>query len=182
MFRGAMPGLAPAQVSEQEFLALPESMDRLELLDGEVILAPSPSYWHQQLLRRVVRQLEDWAETCPEPVTVAMAPLDVRFAARRILQPDAFVHFGSIPRQHEGPLDIVPALCVEVLSTNRSYDRMTKRLVYAESGVQELWTVDLDAKAERWFGERLSLRACHNQELTTPLLPGFCLKLSELIL
>ena len=175
-----MSSLAPALVSEEEFLSLPESADKLELLDGEVILSPSPSYWHQELLRRVVRRLEDWAETQSGPVTVAMAPLDIRFASGRILQPDAFLLFGTVAREHEGPLDVVPALCVEVLSTNRAYDRMTKRLVYAESGVREYWTVDFDGTVERWFGERLGLRERHEQELVSSLLPGFRLELSLL--
>lgn len=36
----------PALVTEREFLALPETMDRVELLDGEVIVAPSLNAWH----------------------------------------------------------------------------------------------------------------------------------------
>lgn len=175
-----MASPAPRWVTEEEFLALPESTNRVELLDGELILAPSPSYRHQVLLRRIVRALEDWAEARPEKITVGMAPLDVRFAPGRILQPDAFVLFAEIPRDHQGPIDSVPALCVEVLSSHRAYDRLTKRLVYAEAGVLELWTVSSDGQVERWCGEHLSESELLDQELTSPLLPGFSLDLARL--
>jgi Uma2 family endonuclease len=73
---------------------------------------------------------------------VGQAPLDVRFGHGRILQPDVFVLFDRIPFDHEGPLDRVPELCIEVRSSRPSYDRLTKRTIYADAGVRELWTVE----------------------------------------
>jgi len=167
-------------VTEEEFLSLPESTEKVELVDGEVILSPSPSYRHQWILRKVVRALEDWASTQTQEVTVGMAPLDVRFAAGRILQPDAFVLFARVAPEHEGPISEVPALCVEVMSGNRAYDRMTKRLIYAEAGVVELWTIGSDGSVERWCGDRLSDCEVPERYLTSPLLAGFQLALDAL--
>jgi Uma2 family endonuclease len=114
---------ARSLVSEAEFLRLPESVDRIELIDGEVIVSPSPSYWHQEILGRILVALRGWAAGQPGPVVIGQSPLDVRFAPGRILQPDAFVILGhAIARDHEGPIDRVPDLCVEVLSTDRAYD------------------------------------------------------------
>lgn len=175
-----MSSAAPSLISEQEFLSLPESVEKVELLDGEVILAPSPSFRHQWALRLIVRSLEDWAASAAPQATVAMAPLDVRFAPGRILQPDAFLLFKPLPLAHEGPIDDIPELCVEVLSSNRAYDRMTKRLVYGEAGVKELWTIGLDGEAERWFGERLSEREVARERLVSPLLAGYSFDLSTL--
>ncbi|MGE0323433.1 MAG: Uma2 family endonuclease [Polyangiaceae bacterium] len=174
-----MSSAAPSLISEAEFLSLPESAEKLELLDGEVIWAPSPSYRHQWALRLIVRSLEDWAASSKD-VTVGMAPLDVRFAPGRILQPDAFVLFKHLPLTHEGPVNDVPELCVEILSSNRAYDPMTKRLVYGEAGVKELWTVSLDGSSERWFGERLSECEATSEQLTSPLLPGYVFDLRAL--
>jgi Uma2 family endonuclease len=80
-------------VSEAEFLSLPETLDKVELIDGEIIVSPSPTFWHQELLRRIVYALGSWAGGQPGPVTVGQAPLDIRFGSGRILQPDAFVLF-----------------------------------------------------------------------------------------
>ena len=131
-----------ALVSEAEFLALPESTERVELLDGEVIVSPSPSFWHQEILRRIVFSLGQWAVRQTHPVTVGQSPLDVRFGPDRILQPDAFVILDAVAADHAGPIARIPDLCVEVLSTGRLYDRVTKRFIYAQAGVREYWVVD----------------------------------------
>ncbi|HEY5959516.1 MAG TPA: Uma2 family endonuclease [Polyangiaceae bacterium] len=175
-----MSSPAPRLVSEEEFLTLPESTERIELVDGEVILSPSPSYHHQWILRQIVRALEDWAATQTSAVTIGMAPLDVRFGPGRILQPDAFVVFAPISFDSRGPINDTPALCVEVLSANRSYDRMTKRMVYADAGVRELWTTGTDGVVERWCGERLSEYELVKDVLVSELLPGFQLALEAL--
>lgn len=56
-----------ALVSESEFLSLPESMRPTELVDGDLVKAPSPSYWHQEVLSRLVMALRAWAASHPEP-------------------------------------------------------------------------------------------------------------------
>ena len=76
-------------VSEAQFLALPESMEKVELLDGEMIVAPAQFVRHQDVVRRVVVALSNWAASRSEPLFVGQSPLDVRFGENRILQPDA---------------------------------------------------------------------------------------------
>lgn len=175
-----MSVLRPALVSEEEFLTLPETMDRVELLDGEVIVSPSPSVWHQELLSRVVHRLRSWREGYPGAAFVGQAPLDVRFGPGRILQPDAFVLLEEVSFDLEGPIDRVPDLCVEILSTNRAYDRLTKRIVYATSGVRELWLLEPSGSIERWSGQGLNEAEELATTLATPLLPGFELDLVAL--
>ena len=160
-------------VTEAEYLALPESAESVELIDGELAVSPSPSFWHQETLRRLVTQLSNWADNLDRSVTVGMAPLDVRFAPNRILQPDLFVLLGTLAKDHEGPLDAVPELCVEVLSTNRLHDRVTKRLIYAAAGVKELWTVERAQFIECWTGDALENVRAESERLTSPVLDGF---------
>jgi Uma2 family endonuclease len=172
--------LARKLVTEDEFLSLPETMQRQELLDGELIVSPSPSYQHQEMLGRLYVALRQWAATQPGPVTVCMAPLDVRVAPNRVLQPDAFVSFARLDPKQQGPIAQVPELCVEVLSSNRVYDRLTKRFVYGEAGVQELWTVEPTGAVERWWGPGLSQSELLTERLVSPVLPGFELDLAGL--
>jgi Uma2 family endonuclease len=167
-------------VTEQQFLALPESTDKIELIDGEVIVSPSPSYWHQEILRRLVLALGVWAARQKNPPTVAQAPLDVRFGRGRILQPDAFVLFARLDPNREGPIDQVPELCIEVLSSNRVHDRVTKRLLYAAAGVKEYWVIDPGGFVERWTGPALSKAGSPRVALSSPLLPKFRLELKRL--
>src|SRR5690242_7636683 len=57
-----MSAVTKSRVTEAEFLGLPESVERIELIDGEVIVSPSPQFWHQEVLGRLVFALRQWAE------------------------------------------------------------------------------------------------------------------------
>jgi Uma2 family endonuclease len=131
----------PPWISEEEFLSGPETMQHVELLDGEVIVSPSPTIAHQQVVRRLLRLLEEWVDVRP-PAFLGLSPLDLRIAPYRILQPDLFVICDAIAATM--PINAVPELIIEVLSSNRSYDRLAKRFVYEQAGVHEYWMVDID--------------------------------------
>src|SRR5688572_3645673 len=94
------------RVSEAEFLSGPETMGRVELVDGMIVRSPAPTLRHQEVLRRIVDALNRWADG--RPVTIAQSPVDVRFAPGRILQPDAFVSLVRLPFDEAGPLLRVP--------------------------------------------------------------------------
>jgi Uma2 family endonuclease len=91
-----------------------------------------------------------------------------------------FLLFAHVPFDHEGPLTRVPELCIEVLSARPSYDRFTKRLIYAEAGVKELWTVEPGYYVEAWTGDGLRHVVKVDDTLTSALLPGFSLDLESL--
>jgi len=139
-------------------LALPESNRPLEFVDGEVVMPPSPSLWHQEILSRLVVALRTWALSAPEPVTVVQAPVDVRFAAGRILQPDAMVFLATLERDLRTPLDRIPEICIEVLSSNRT-----------PAGV-----------VERRSGPGLARVEELEPQILSPLLPGFTFESSDL--
>ena len=167
-------------ISEAEFLRLPETTRPMELVDGELIVAPSPSLWHQEVLIRLVGSLRTWAADAAGSVTVMQSPLDIRFAPGRILQPDAMVFLEVLPRDIPMPIDRIPAICIEVLSTDRAYDRVRKRAIYAEAGVQEYWIVDHAGFVERRTGPGLEQVEELSGRLCSALLPGFELNIAEL--
>lgn len=166
-------------MTEAEFLSWPESTGRLELIDGDVVAQPSASYGHQETLGRLVFALRAWAQG--RAVTVAQSPCDIRFGPNRILQPDAFVILARVPLSHAGPITRIPELCIEVLSRDARYDRVTKRLVYAAAGVREMWLVDLSGLVERWTGVGLLEAETVTTVVRTPLLDGFELDVQELV-
>lgn len=169
-------------VTEAEFLALPESNQRIELIDGEIIVAPSPTFAHQTAVGHLFNALSTWAATRTPPPTVALAPLDVRFGPGRILQPDLMVFLQPLPPGVETPIARVPELVIEVLSNNRSYDRFTKRALYAEAGVTEHWLVDSDgSRVEIRTGAALSGERFCTDTLSSPLLSAFELDVGALL-
>lgn len=175
-----MEAVRRSLVSEAEFLSLPETQEKLELIDGEVIVTPAPSLLHQEILNRVNFALLTWARGQDRPVTIGLSPVDVRFAPGRILQPDLFVVLDEVSLETRGPLERIPEICIEILSSNRAHDRITKRYLYGEAGVQEYWVIDPAGAVEKWTGESLSSGVELEASLGSALLPGFELTFTEL--
>jgi len=75
---------------------------------------------------------------------------------------------------------LVPHIAIEVLAPGDTVTKLHSRLKsYFESGVKEAWIIDpVDLYAERWNRPSLPPPVIH--ALTSPLLPGFELLLSEL--
>lgn len=172
-YAGSVMSTVRPLVSEEEFLSLPESNQRIELIDGEVIVSPSSTFKHQEILLRIVTSLRNWAVEHSSPVTVAVSALDVRFGRDRILQPDAMVFLEALPLDIAMPIARIPEICIEVVSSDRIYDRVIKRYLYAEAGVQEYWVVDpVNAGVvERRTAPSLSTLEVLETQLSTPLLP-----------
>lgn len=172
------PSAKRTGVAEAEFLELPESMERIELLDGEVIVPLSPTFRHQRLVLDIAAALRSWARAHP-PAAVGLSPLDVRFGPGRILQPDVLVVLQGLAADVSAPLDVLPDLVVEVMSRHRAYDRITKRVVYAEAGVPEYWVVDAEnAQVEVYEAEEAPRLV--DTILLSELLPDFQLDLRAL--
>jgi Uma2 family endonuclease len=168
--------------TEEEFLALPETTRKVELLDGEIVSEPSADYGHSRRSVGLIRVLETWALPRRPRYDVIAAPLDIRFGDRRILQPDVAVFVEPLPRPVRTPITTVPDLCIEIASRRRLYDRVTKRQAYAQAGVREYWVVLARLGfVERFTGDGLSRREELRDRLVTPLLPGFELDVAELL-
>ncbi len=120
--------------------ALPDDGFRYELVDGVLLVSPSPLVPHQLAQAALLRLL---GAAAPPDLRVLVAPLDVRFSPTRQLQPDLMVFRRD---QLTGPrVEGVPLLAVEVLSrSTRATDLTLKRLVLEEGGVASSWLVDPD--------------------------------------
>lgn len=142
--------------------ALPDDGNRYELLDGELLVSPSPSYLHQRVLRLLYDVLQAYVKSIGGHETF-FAPAAVTFSTRRELQPDLFVlplvdgHFA------ERFADVGRLLlAVEVLSPSTARnDRYKKRQAYQEEHVPEFWIVDSAARlVERWRPEDSAPDVC----------------------
>ena len=117
---------------------LPDDGLRYELVDGVLLVSPSPSVPHQVALAALTFLLTSAA---PAHLRVLPAPLDITFTRTRLLQPDIVVLRAS---QLTGrKVDGVPLLAVEVLSdSTRLTDTTLKREVLEQAGVPSYWLLD----------------------------------------
>jgi Uma2 family endonuclease len=121
-------------MSYTDYQALPEQI-RAEWIDGEVVVAPSPSFRHQQASRRLANLLEEALPNLVvvEAVTVVLVP-KIR---ERI--PDVVV----VTEEPSGSITETPVIAVEVISPgNRSEDTVRKSTEYLAAGVGQYWLAD----------------------------------------
>ena len=137
----------------EEVRALPDDGNRYELVDGELLVTPSPSMRHQYVAAELHARLREWSKSHrPAGAVAVMAPADV-LTPTSLVQPDVFV----IPlREGRRPSEFPAAgsllLAVEVISpTSARADRIRKRIFYLREGVPEYWILDPEARLiERW--------------------------------
>ncbi len=144
--------VAPTRWTAEMVRALPEDGRRHEVVDGELLVTPSPSRDHQRVVRDLVNVLH--AYTNAEGIGEAMiSPSDVELDPHGLVQPDVFVEGLVAGRPAGGWNAGAPLLLVvEILSPSTARaDRTTKRRRYQRAGIPEYWIVDIDARTvERW--------------------------------
>ena len=157
---------------------VPESNQPMELWDGELIMAPAPSFYQQEVVARFYDGLKRWVAQ-RHLGRVVFTPIDMILTSRRVTQPD--VLFISNERRHiiqdrvRGAADMV----AEVISPeSRRRDRIEKRDLYEQHGVREYWIIDPEAETvEVLFldrGEyRLAGRWRPGEQAHSQLLKGF---------
>ncbi len=130
--------------------ALPDDGLRYELVDGELLVTPSPGWSPPNCGRRLVSPAR---RICRSNSLgwVRFAPADISLGEDEVLQPDLFVIPAALnPRSWQEVRALL--LVIEVLSPGTArYDRLVKRRRYQRAPVPEYWIVDLDARlVERW--------------------------------
>lgn len=128
---------------------LPDDGNRYEVIDGELLVSPAPSYLHQRAVLRLGLLLTPYGDSVGTEVLVA--PAAVRASSVREVQPDLFAfHRRALPDRFLPMEQLV--LAVEILSPSTvRTDRYRKRALYQSENVPEYWIVDVAARMiERW--------------------------------
>jgi Uma2 family endonuclease len=150
-----MPAAAPRRWTLAEVRALtaanPSATPRYELVDGQLLVTPSPIGPHQKAVRELVIDLGKYLRLNPLG-EVLTSPFDVELEPETIVWPDVFVVPPDEGRRLESEMPArLLLLAIEVISPRSALgDRGPKRELY-QRHVPEYWIVDLDAALiERW--------------------------------
>jgi Uma2 family endonuclease len=130
-----------------DLAGMPDDGQRYEVIDGELFVTPSPALRHQDAISALFLLLAPYV--AKERIGhLVLAPADVTFSPRRGVQPDLFVAPLVNRRRPKDYSEIRKLiLAVEVLSPSSARaDRVVKRALYRDEGVDEYWLVDLDAR------------------------------------
>lgn len=161
--------------------------NRYEIIQGELIMAPSPSSHHQWTVGRLFNRFTQFVEKT-QLGALFVAPLDVIFSQSNVLQPDiVFVAKDNFAAIEKKGIVKAPDLVVEVLSpSTMKRDRVTKKKLYAQFGVKEFWLVDMTHPSI----EVLTLEEGHYEtfsfeigdgSVSSKLLEGFSLVVQDVI-
>ena len=130
-------------LTRDDLETMPDDGHRYELIDGVLVVSPSPRTRHQDLVKGLYLALH---ASCPRDLKLMFAPYDVVLADDTVLVPDLIV----APRTQftERELSGAPLLSIEVLSpSTRRFDQLVKRDRLQASGVGAYWLVDPDEPA-----------------------------------
>jgi Uma2 family endonuclease len=167
----------------------PDDGKRYEIINGELFVTRAPHWKHQEVCVNIGTQLKMWSSQTGLG-KVAFAPGIIFTDADNVI-PD--VVWASDRRlaailDDAGHLTGAPELVVEVLSPGEQQERRDKQLklkLYSIQGVHEYWIFDrLQQKVEVYHREnavlKLVLTLFKEDNLTSPLLPGFSCPIERL--
>lgn len=125
--------------TEADYEALPETANRIELVDGALIVSPIANRPHQRLALRLAMALDAVAP----PHLEVLGELNVRLGADRILIPDLVI--ADNPGGTETFVDASHVVLVAEITSpsNAGIDRLLKPQLYAAAGIPHFLRVDL---------------------------------------
>lgn len=177
---------AATKLTYDDYAAIDDGQ-RYELIEGELVLNPAPILKHQAVTG-MIHALLLMHVRAHDAGAVFEAATDVVLSPETVLQPDVlFVSKARASILSRANVQGAPDLVVETLSDGtRRRDENVKRRLYERYGVAEYWLVDPVADTVRVLrrdGDKLmpvaQLYASNDDVLTTPLLPGLQIALSE---
>jgi Uma2 family endonuclease len=181
---------ADTRLTYDDFLLFPDDGKRHEIIDGVHYVTASPNLRHQEVVGRLHAEIYIHLKGHPEAGRVFVSPLDVVLSRYDVVEPDLlFVASDRAEVLTEKNLQGPPSLAVEVLSpSTRKRDARLKRQLFERTGVGEYWLVDPELDTVQVFrpdedGKYRRVAELTSEDdaaLTTPLLPGWVLRLREL--
>jgi Uma2 family endonuclease len=139
---------------------------RVELIEGEVIDMAPIGTRHASVVKRLNAALSSAAQG--RAIVAVQDPLNL--SADSEPEPDLMLlrpRADFYSHAHPAPADVL--LLIEVAQTSIGYDRDVKVPLYARHGVSEVWIVDPDGNAVRFFRQ---LGGEHYRDITATETPG----------
>ncbi|MEM9809580.1 MAG: Uma2 family endonuclease [Cyanobacteria bacterium P01_D01_bin.56] len=170
---------------------LPDSSNRYEIIDGELLVTRAPHWGHQKACGNAYAELRDWSIATGLGEAV-QAPGVIFSDADNVIPDVVWISKARLATSldESGHLTVAPELIVEVLSPgvdNERRDRETKLKLYTGRGVQDYWILDWRLKQIEVYRRQSGLLQLvgtlfPGDQLTSPLLPGFACAAERLFL
>lgn len=174
------------QFTYSDYKDFPEDGKRYEILEGRLLMVPSPFTPHQRVSFELSLQLGLHIKRKDMGV-IFCAPYDVVLSEVTVVQPDIiYVSKENSKIITEENIKGVPDLVIEIVSkTSKKNDETTKKMIYAQSNIKEYWIVypeskELKVYAEPEKGYFLWKSFSKEDLLSTPTFPDLNLTLNDI--
>lgn len=178
--------VAEKKYTEKDYQLLEESAP-FQLINGDLVMSPSPTSYHQILSARLFRVIDAYLEKNNFGGICLYSPIDVVLDDENIFQPD--IIYISAERKKELLQDRImgaPDLIIEILSPSTAYyDLKQKKDFYERFGVKEYLIVDPlrhDAEVYNLVNNvfELTQKEKQNGIISLTTLPGLQIDLQKL--
>jgi Uma2 family endonuclease len=175
--------------SSSDLMLFPDNGCRYEIIDGDLFVTRAPHWGHQRVSGNINSELRTWS--LKTGLGEAVATPGIIFSDADNVIPDVVwicKERLAMLLDESGHLTGAPDLVVEVLSAgaeNERRNREAKLKLYASRGVQEYWIVDWQLQTVEIYRRqqallKLTATLLSNDELISPLLPGFSCSVDHL--
>jgi Uma2 family endonuclease len=165
---------------------LPEDAGRTEIVDGDLVVSPTPSDRHQEISTALAVKIYPFVKRHKLGKFYG-APLHIVLADHVNFEPDlCFLATENLHRLQSPVIAGPPDLIIEIISeSNRTHDTVVKFQNYERYGVAEYWLVDpRENRITVWWlqqGAYVSLGAfAPGEKLRTHVLSGLELDPAEI--
>lgn len=182
------------KIAYEEYLAMPETNLRYEIVDGEMIMSPAPTSEHQWFIKNLIEILGPYVKrkklgvVLPAPVDVLIrkTPLKTRQPDLLFLSAERTGIKGRAQLRNMPVIEVAPDLVVEVLSPSDRRSVLRNKLQdYIKIGVLECWLISPEAETVEVLklspegSKRIHLFGA-GDTLRSDTLPGFKMKVDEI--
>jgi len=171
----------------QDLERLPDVPElRYEIVDGELIVSRRPDWRHQEIIASLVNIFYEPVKALGGRVFPEPGLVWGQLAEDNVVPDVAVVLPDRLNVLAEAHLSGAPNIVIEVVSEGGvETDYVKKRRLYQRTGAQEYWIVDsFQRRVEVWRfaqGRAMLLESFGDGDtITTPLVPGVSLVVSEL--
>jgi Uma2 family endonuclease len=180
----------PVRWTTADLEALPDDdLNRYEIINGELFVTKSPHFNHQISCSNIIRIIGNWSEKSGLG-EVVFAPGIIFSDSDNVIPDVVWISHQRLKllMDEAGHLTGAPELVIEVLSPGRKNvlrDKEKKLELYSQQGVDEYWICDYIEKTVEVYRRQasnlqLELTLSSQDQLTSPLLPGFNCLVSQL--
>jgi Uma2 family endonuclease len=175
------------KMTAAEFRELPAGPPFFQLVDGHLVMSPSPSPDHQNIILNLAVLLRVHLITSQTGGAIFVSPIDVYLSEDNVFEPDlVYLAAQNAHFVQQNGIQGAPDLVVEVLSPSTGkYDKNEKREAYEKAGVKQLWLIYPTPKKVEVYGftnpgSQPTYTYGMNDVFASEFFPGLKIKVADL--